>query len=210
MIALPRAAYIPFRRETGYDPAVEMAAAFLERLGACSSAIVIVPQKGTLDYSGPLKQYARNRTILTPRNSNQSPIGLGHPALVYAPALKELELATRYTRDSPIAVVEDQFFSCARWADEIGAVNLVELRIHSTERSVAHQRILERIDFAGDSGWADAPGKRDLIRHLGELAEIDALDKDEILAYQLIRGRYRYSEFLARLGEEIDGFQHRS
>ncbi len=105
--------------------------------------IVIAPQICAVSCSTLLKQYVQNRVVLTPRNSNQSHIGYGRPALVYLPALKELELAMRYTRGDPVAVVEHPVYSCARWADEIGAVNLVEHRIHATQRSMQHQKLLE-------------------------------------------------------------------
>ncbi|MGY2025978.1 hypothetical protein [Nocardia gipuzkoensis] len=209
MTATPRAAYIPFRAEVGWDAAVELAAGFLVRAGADANAIVIVPQKGTLSYSTVLKQYAQNRPVLTPRNSNQIGIGRDHPALVYAPALQELELAMRYVRDHPIAVVEDPSFSCSRWADEIGAINLIDQKTHSIQRSPEHQRILERIDWAGNNGWGDAPGKRDLRQCLDELAQLGEIDKEEVLAYQLVHGRHGFYESLRRLGEEIDRAQRR-
>ncbi|MBY8863166.1 hypothetical protein K7711_42325 [Nocardia sp. CA2R105] len=201
---LLRAAYIPFRPEAGYDPAVELGVAFLDRIGAHTTAIILAPQKSSIEYSQPLKRYATNRTVLTPLNSNRIGGAFGRPTLVYAPALKELELAMRYAGDQPIAVVEDSSFSCARWADEIGAINMVERRFHAVDRSQEHQRILERIDFAGNNGWGDAPRLRDLRRHLGELQQIDALNKDEVLAYQLVRGRHGFYESLTHLGKEID------
>ncbi|NKY86547.1 hypothetical protein [Nocardia veterana] len=183
---------------------MELAAAFLSHQGAASTAIVIVPQMQILNYSSRLQRFSQNRTVLTPQNAHQSRIGYGHPALVYAPALKELELAQRYTRDQPIAVVEDPSFSCAAWADEIGAINLVERQVHSVSRSADHQKLLERIDFAGNNGWGDAPGKRDLRRYLAELAEIGALNKEEIMAHQLVHGRHCHYKSLTYLSDEID------
>ena len=206
MSELPRAAYMPFRAELGFDPAVELAIAYLNHVGD-SGSIVVVPLTNTIRYSPPLERYSKRRTVLTPKNSNRSQIGYGNPALVYAPSLKELELASRYTRDSPIVVVEDLSFSCARWADEIGAVNLIEKRIHSTDRSAEHQQILEAIDWAGNNGWFDAPGKRDLHRALGDLVALGKLDKEEILAYQIVRGRHGHYNSLVHLGKEIDKFK---
>ncbi|WP_227981242.1 hypothetical protein [Nocardia spumae] len=208
MATLPRAAYIPFDTDMGLDPAVELAAGFLKRVGADEAAIVILPEKRVLGVSGPLQRFSRNRTVLTPRNANQSALAYGHPALVCAPGLKELELARRYTRDNPVVVVEDPSFSCGFWADEIGALNLVERRIHMTTRPERHRKILEGIDYAGTNGWGDAPGKRDLHRYLAELAEIDALDKNEILAHQLVHGRHGHYGSLTCLGREIDRARH--
>ena len=206
MSELPRAAYIPFRAESGFDPAVELAIAYLNHVGDAGS-IVVVPLTNTIRYSHLLERYAKRRTVLTPRNSSRSRVGYGHPALVYAPGLKELELASQYTRDCPIVVVEDPSFSCARWADEIGAVNLIEKRIHSTHRSSEHQQILEAIDWAGNNGWFDAPGKRDLLRALDDLVALGKFDKEEILAYQIVRGRHGHSDSLIHLSKEIDKFR---
>ncbi len=209
MATLPRAAYIPFSSDIGFDRAVTLAAGFLNHVGGAETAIVIAPRKRVVDFSPPLRRYSQGRTVLTPLNANRSALGYGHPALVYAPALKELELAQRYARDSPVVVVEDPSFSCSRWADEVGAMNLAEKRIHSVRRSENHQKILERIDFAGNNGWGDAPGKRDLRRHLAELARISELDKAEILAHQLVHGKHGNYGSLSYLGEEIDRVRDR-
>lgn len=206
MVSLPQAAYVPFHPEIGFDRAVELAKAYLHEVGG-NNAIVVVPLKTTFEYSEPLKNYARDRTVLTPRNSNQNMIGIGHPVLAYAPALKELVLASRYAGEKPIAVVEDPSFPCTRWADEIGAINLVEQKVHTVQRAPEHQKILEAIDWAGNNGWGDAPGRRDLRRHLEELADLGALDKYEVLAYQIVRGRHGFGESLQRLSEEIDKLQ---
>ncbi|MBF6352051.1 MULTISPECIES: hypothetical protein [Nocardia] len=116
---LPRAAYIPFQPEYGYNRAVELAIPFLDRVDA-RGTIVVVPQKNTLTFCAPLNTYAKGRPVLTPKNSNQSGIGYGRPALVYAPGQRELALATEFARNAPIAVVEDAGFSSSRWADETG------------------------------------------------------------------------------------------
>lgn len=206
MTELPRAAYIPFQPEHGYDRAVEIAIAYLDRVGA-RGTIVVVPQKTTLTYCTPLNTYATGRPVLTPKNSTQSGIGYGHPALVYAPGLRELALATKFVRDAPIAVVEDAGISASRWADEIGAANVIEQRVHAVDRSAEHQRLLERIEFAGNNGWGDTYGLRDLRRLLGELQERSLLDKDEVLAYLIVHGKAHHYDALVRVGKEIDKVQ---
>ncbi|MFR9774312.1 hypothetical protein [Nocardia sp. SC052] len=188
---------------------MELATEFLGQVGAAADAIVVVAQKGTLGYSGVLERYADNRTVLSPQNEHEVRIGYGHPALVYAPGLKQLELATRYVQDRPIAVVEDPSFRCVRWAEEIGAFDLVELKIHSSARSAEHQRILERIDRLGSDGWRDAPGKRELRLCLHDLLRLGVLDKDEIIAYRLVHGKRALYESLTHLGDEIDRVQNR-
>ncbi|MEV0111330.1 hypothetical protein AB0H42_34085 [Nocardia sp. NPDC050799] len=206
MTELPRAAYIPIQPEHGYNRAVELAIAFLDHVDA-RGTIVVVPQKNTLTFCAPLNTYAKGRPVLTPKNSNQSGIGYGRPALVYAPGQRELALATEFARNAPIAVVEDAGFSSSRWADEIGAVNLIEKRIHAVDRSAEHQQLLERIEFAGNNGWGDAYGLRDLRHLLGELQERSLLDKDEVLAYLIVHGKAHHYDALVRVGKEIDKVQ---
>ncbi|WP_216892068.1 hypothetical protein [Nocardia alni] len=64
MIDLPRAAYISYSPETGFDRGVELAAAYLEHAGAAATAVVIVPEVRIVGYSEPLKRFAARRTIL--------------------------------------------------------------------------------------------------------------------------------------------------
>ncbi|WP_216892069.1 hypothetical protein [Nocardia alni] len=117
--------------------------------------------------------------------------------------MKELTLATKYTQEHPIAIVEDLSFSCRRWADEIGAINLVDATIHSIQRPSHTRR-----SWNGSTSLATTAG---MTRPANETCAatsvslpISALDKDEIIAYQLVHGRYKFFDSLTHLSQEVD------
>ncbi|AYJ49014.1 hypothetical protein [Rhodococcus sp. P1Y] len=200
----PTAAYFPYNPDTGFDAPVQLAIAFVLRHDP--NPTILVPSIGSLSGTRSLESFAKKRPVLTPLNEGRSHAVRGSAMLVYAPALKELELAMRYGRRGSIAVVEDPSWLADRWADEIGAANLgsVPPRIHSVSRTPEHERILKAIDWAGNNGWHDAPGKRDLIRLLGELNGIGKLDKGEVVAYQLVHGRNHRYQSLLGLEKQVD------
>lgn len=196
--------YIPFQPEFGYEKGVALAIAYFQREGL--QPIIVAPNKTVLEFVPPLKSFARGRTVITPMNTGRVAGGRGNPALIYAPDLKQLELGLEYARGNPVVVVEDASYSCERWADEANAINLLDRKVHSVERTAEHEEILKAIDWAGNNGWSDAPGKRDLLRHLGKLKAHGWLDRDEIIAYQLVKGRHGHYESLNRLSKLIDDF----
>jgi hypothetical protein len=51
--------------------------------------------------------------------------------------------------------------------------------------SAAARELYDRIEFNGNNGWADAPGKRDAIRDLRELKAMGELDADLLHGYML-------------------------
>lgn len=195
----PTAAYFPYNPDTGFAAAVQLAIAFVLRHDP--NPTILVPYTRTLSLTPSLESFAKKRPVLTPLNEGRSHAVRGNAMLVYAPALKELELAMRYGRRGPIAVVEDPSWPADSWVDEIGAANFgsVPPRIQSVSRTPEHERILKAIDWAGNSGWHDAPGKRDLVRLLCELDGIGKRDKAEIVAYQLVHGQTTTTKRLSAL-----------
>lgn len=202
---LPTAAYFPSDSPYSAEASVELAIAFV--LQHDPNPVVVVPYTRTLSWCEPLESFAKKRTVLTPLNDGRVRDNTrGRGMLVYAPALKEMELALRHSKGAPIAVVEDLAWSAEKWADEAGAANLVAdpPRLHSTKRTADHEKILKAIDWAGNNGWHDVPGKRDLVRLLGELQSIGKLDKAEVVAYQLVQGRHHHYTALVELEKQID------
>ena len=47
---------------------------------------------------------------------------------------------------------------------------------------------LDRLEFAGNNGWGDAPGKRDAKRILGEMRSVGSLDVALITSALAARG----------------------
>ncbi|WP_213575408.1 hypothetical protein [Rhodococcus sp. USK13] len=198
-----RSAFIPFDHEVGYERAVALAAAYFNEFGL--RPVIVAPNKAVLEFNERLKHYSKGRDVVTPMNENRSRVGHGVPVLIYVPALKELELGLRHANGAPVVVIEDQFNSCVAWADETGAINLLEAgKVHAVDRTPEHEELLEAIDFAGNNGWSDDYGKRDLRKLLAEAKRAGWLNKDDIVAYQLVKGRHHHYHSLVYLQEEID------
>ena len=75
------------------------------------------------------------------------------------------------------------------WATFTGALNIKSKEAMSPKLSAAARELYERIEFNGNNGWADAPGKRDAIRDLRELKDMGELDVDLLRGYMLTRSQ---------------------
>jgi hypothetical protein len=75
------------------------------------------------------------------------------------------------------------------WAAFTGAFNIKSKETMSPQLSAAARELYERIEFNGNNGWADAPGKRDAIRDLRELKDKGERDVDLLRGCMLARVR---------------------
>jgi hypothetical protein len=73
------------------------------------------------------------------------------------------------------------------WAAFAGAFNIKSKETMSPQLSAAALELYERIEFNGNNGWADTPGKRDAIRDLRELKAMGELNVDLLRGYMLTR-----------------------
>jgi hypothetical protein len=73
------------------------------------------------------------------------------------------------------------------WARFAGAFNLATHEVMSAKLDDTVQALYERIEWNGNNGWADGPGKRDALRDLVALATLGALDVDLLRGHMLPR-----------------------
>jgi hypothetical protein len=129
---------------------------------------LITPQMD--DYDEPIETFKRGRD----HSSIRSPKSFGNgPVLVYCTGMEGLQKAARGD-DRPIAYVawgNDPWVP--GWAAVVGAVDL-STGLPSEPPTAEVRELFDALDFAGNHGWHDVPGKRDAVRLLGELDELVA------------------------------------
>lgn len=202
-----RAAYVPWVAELEGDPApVRAAAAFLADAAPDLEPVLVAPSRFMASQDAVSEFASGARVVVTPKNLDSVRDSHGSPVLVYKPTLKELVIAMRHRGAQPIAVVEANDISWAAWAAEIAALNLLDNTVLTPPTRTAAQRgLFDAIDHVGNNGWADDPSRRDLRRMLKDLSDLGPINKDELVAYQLVHPKHRARSFdaLVRLGAEI-------
>lgn len=117
------------------------------------------------DYRGPIETFKRGRAHSSLRSPK--PIGDG-PVLVYCTGMDGLDKA---------ASMDERAIAYVAWANDpwlpgwAAIVEAVDLTSNRPVEPPADQvrELLDDLDFAGNNGWYDQPGKRDARRLLGQL-----------------------------------------
>jgi hypothetical protein len=150
-------------------------------------ASVIVPLART--YQEPIESFKKSRPWASVRSSSK--LGRG-PVVVFSTGMEGLDRAARLAQDDAVSYVawgDDDWLP--GWAATVAAIDLL------SGESVAPpgpdvESLLDDLDWAGNNGWFDAPGKRDALRLLKELADIGAAPAF-IIGAMLARGHSRDS-----------------
>lgn len=137
---------------------------------------VVLPQRRHYDALGG---FDKGRPSGTPRSHAKLTAG---PVLVYAANMDMLDLGGHVANGSSIVVVDWALKWLPGWAAVVTAVNL-----QSGEATAAFQaettELLDQLDWAGNNGWFDKPGKRDAKRLLAEIDLPTAHVQGAMLAY---------------------------
>jgi hypothetical protein len=130
-------------------------------------ASVIVPQ--AITYQDPIERFKKGRPWASYRSSGKLSRG---PVLVFSTGMEGLDRAARLAQDGAISYVawgDDDWLP--GWAAAVAAVDLLSGEAVAVPGPNV-ESLLDDLDFAGNNGWFDAPGKRDALRLLKELADI--------------------------------------
>lgn len=146
--------------------------------------VLVTPGKTSYDGIAPIEDFkarAQWTTVLS-----KSLVDPG-PALVYVPVANELEYAMRLARGKPICVVETASFPLAGWAQELGAINLLNPEEAVAELQEAALKELDRLEFYGNNAWSDTFGKQQASRILPTLLQLGVVD-DTLDGRMIARG----------------------
>ena len=184
------ATWLPIERQAagGEDPTA-LAVEYVDR--RCTQTqqpgVLVTHTRGDLA-TPSLEWFAEKHRHVTRRSHSDVSPGSG-PVLVDMPDADLLALAHFLARGTSLCAMESGALRLNGWAAATHAVDLV------TEEHVAPLteevlKLLEHLIFAGNSGWADEPGKRDAQRLLRSLASADtSLDADFIAGFVIGRGK---------------------
>lgn len=126
-----------------------------------------------------------------------------HLTLVLHPWLR---MATTVLRGRPVVVAEHFAFPLRVWAANVSALDLESGETLSPKPLTPEVvELLGRIDWNGNNGWMDAPGKRDAIRDLTKLKDFGALDAEVVVAAMLVKHSETHIKQLVKLIEKVDG-----
>lgn len=174
------AAFAPFGQPDGeaLETAAARAISWIKQREIAEGlrASVILPQRHDYDALGG---FDKERPSATPRSHGNLAAG---PVLVYAASLETIDLASRAARGSSIVVVDWNQRWLPGWAAVVGAVNL-QTGQPTDPFAADTSELLQRLDWAGNNGWHDQPGKRDAKRLLVELSLPIATVQGAMLAY---------------------------
>lgn len=120
------------------------------------------------------------------RKSSNSSVAGPVVAIHFWPSIDDLA-SMRPSRAGYALVLEWASDDLSGWARHNRAVHLDTNQVLAPTLSPESLKLYKRIDWNGNNGWHDKPGKRDALRDLRQLRELDELDVDDLAGYMIGR-----------------------
>lgn len=195
--AFPRFIYVPWSDSEPHAPraeqAVELARALatqIERpvIGVASTKSQLPDDWGKLPY----------RT----RKSSTAAVRCPAVEVHFSPSIDDLA-AMSPQRSAHAFVLEWGSDDLSGWARHNHAVRLDTEEELEPLLSADALELYERIDWNGNNGWHDTPGKRDAVRDLRRLREINELELNDLAGYMIGRHSNTAIRQLLRLAMRV-------
>lgn len=162
--------------------------------------LILAPSRHDVGTGTPLEHLAGRYETTTPRGN--APARGPRAVLCWFPDHKTMHLAMRSASGGSLTAVEYPTTPLLGWAIEVVACNLTTGEPTPDSRSASTRELLDRLHFAGNNGWADAPGQRDARQILGQLRASGDLDVGLVVGAMLARGASEAA--LKRLQQSAD------
>lgn len=192
--AFPRFVYVPWRDDVDFRERMENAASAAVELAEDEGLAVmaVASAKDDLPSAWGKRPY---------RTRKSTAFAVSGPAVEVHiwPALADLG-ASSPLRAKHAFVIEFAGHDLSGWARHSGALHADTGATLAPTVSETAAKIYTSIDFSGNNGWADQPGRRDALRYLQQLKEMGELHPVDIAGY-LVAHRQCSREAITRLLE---------
>jgi hypothetical protein len=185
-----------------WDDAAELAADWIwDRADEEHAAAIAVTNTLQIELPASLEAIAQRGGRATPQAKGRPQPG---PVVVYVPDERTLRTAMDLARGFSLVAIEGSLFSLSQWAAGVGAVNLLDGSISTTDLP---PQILKDLDsavlFGGNNGWSGPHEKEHARRHLANHVRNGVLTPEQAASYVMAhgvsdRGAKRLRELLER------------